>query len=214
MSAPRLNKSGRNGNRRNSSKRSNNMALISIGTNIFLYAGLEGIHEVKKAPPLFIDRVTSGVTFTCDAGGNIAQAFDLDPVGGTAAVPNWITRYGALFREYRVIKLIASIEALSPTAGKTLVTLDDINNTTPTLNLMNDQGYVVISNSVGSTDSHARLVWRLANFAEAGFVSTATTRTPCYFKAFTDNAHFLTPAAATTNFEISIVYTIQFRGRV
>lgn len=217
--ATRPNRRPRNLQRRNGPRTASNAsALQRIGSNnnIVLYDA-EAVHRldaVNKAPPHFTEKVKVVTSYTSSAGGTINIAHDADPVAGSGPVNAWSTRYQTLFREYRVVSIRVTAESLTGNAGKCMLTIDDANGTTPTTALMEDQGYVTLSNAVGSQDSHAGGKWTLADTGESSWILTSQGRTPCYIKLYTDNAFWAAPAAATTKIVLHVLYTIEFRGRV
>jgi hypothetical protein len=215
-SNPRNRRNRQSARNRNSSFNKTALLRLTAGNNITLYdaESMEKKASITKAPPHFTEVVQCRYNLTSSAGGDIAVALNTDPVAGTTAIINWATRYQSLFREYRVLVLRVKAESLSPTAGKTLLSMDDQSNIVPDVNSITDKRYVTFSNAVGSYDAHAGAKWLLGDLGEASWISTANSRTPCYVLLFTNTANWLTPAAATTNIGLTLTYTIEFRGRV
>jgi len=166
----------------------------------------------QKGPPLFFEIASASLVVQSSAGGTIAQAMDADPIAGFV-LNGWATRYATLFREYRILKVFFRIKALAANTGETRVTIDDRNNTTPTLALMEDQGYVTVENAVGAKDT-CFAEWVNNDISEAGFSLTSASMTPCYLKIYTDNASLNTPANNTTKFTVKATYHFCFKGRV
>lgn len=219
QSSRRLKSNRPNRNNRNRSSRNNNRSAlirISSNNNIVLYdaEAFDLTEKLTMAPPHFTEKVKAVTQYVSSGAGLIAAAHDCDPVAGSGPINAWATRYATLFREYRVVALRFVAESTNSTTGKTMVTIDDANGTAPTTALMEDQGYVMLSNAVGSNDSHCAGKWTLADTGESSWILTSQGRTPCYIKLYTDNAFWNTPAAATTKIVLHVLYTIQFRGRV
>jgi len=200
--------------RRKKEKRRPPLAQVGIKNGIFLYVDSLISDKVQKPPPQFFEVLQIYGTVACTGAGNIAAAITTDPIAGTNLVPNWATRYATLFREYRINRVVVHTVAMTGSAGLTWWTIDDINGTVPTLNAMEDQGFVETSNAVGVEGSRATLEWNLQNISEASWIATTVSEIPFYLKVYTDNANLLTPAVAVQLYELHIKYYISFRGRV
>jgi hypothetical protein len=161
-------------------------------------------------------RMPSGpvVLSTTVGTGLIAYVQAFDP---QADVTNWSSRFQSLFSEFRIKMVEVHLVALTNTQGQAVVWWDEAASTLttpPTFVEATERGQSFIPLSVNSSKSVHVYRWVPRDIKDLIFYSTNTTtfNTPVGFKLFTNNANYGSSVVATPAFNVTIFFTLEFRG--
>ena len=126
------------------------------------------------------------------------------------SVQNFATRFGALFEEYRVVRVKYSIRCFSSTnPGLFTHWIDEKQSAAPTsaeaLQKSNK------SFSCASPSPHV-LTWTANDPLDLQYQDIGSGANSAYYKIYTDTANFGSSATATAYGQIVPTYYIQFRG--
>ena len=127
-----------------------------------------------------------------------------------STVQNFGTRFGALFEEYRVVRVKFTVKTFSSTnPGLFVHWIDEKQGAAPTSAEALQKSSK--SFSCASPSPHT-LVWTANDPLDLQFVDIASGVNSAYYKVYTDNTNFGSSAAVTAYGQIFPVYHIQFRG--
>lgn len=152
---------------------------------------------------------STAVLSTTVTTGALASAISVDP---TAALANWATRFGAVFKEYRVIKAVLKMKMFSSTLpGQMNAWVDETLTGNPTS--AQAQEYQGVTTFPAGANEMTHIVkWVPHSPTELAYVPVATGSTNATFKIYTDNASFGSSIVATQYMTYQQIITIQFRG--
>jgi len=154
--------------------------------------------KVHGGPHLLTTTVTTGV---------VAAVTAIDPV---ADVVDWATRFGAMWREYRVVKAILEIELFSTTnSGILSYYPEEVTSSAPSAATMNHVTCKRIS-CADVTKRH-RHEWVPSGPSDLAYLQSTVSSAAAYFKIYTDTANFGSPAVVTVLGIYTVTYTIQAR---
>lgn len=136
----------------------------------------------------------------------------VQPIDVVADVPSWASRFESLFQEYRLVKVVSVVTALSNTTGLGHAWYNEVNASPPTFPESTEQGVNRFPLSVNSSKSFHRFVWKPRTINDMVFSSTAVSFVPASFKFFTNNANYGSSLTALQVVICEYEYTVQFRG--
>jgi len=149
------------------------------------------------------------IKLTSTATPTIASSLALS----AALVNTFTTRWGVVFREYLMLKCVATIKAVGGNAGTSVVYMDEINASAPTATTAGQNTHILVSNAVGYNNSTAIASWRLAEINDAGWTATSSTApVPVYLKVYSDTTVYGLAQASTDIFVVDFMVTFAFRG--
>jgi len=161
-------------------------------------------------------RMPSGpiVLSTTVGTGLIAYVQAFDP---QTDITNWSSRFQSLFSEFRLKSCEMHLCALSNTPGQAVVWWDEAASslaTPPTFVEATERGMSYIPISVNSSKSVHIYRWVPRDIKDLIFYSTNTTtfNSPVGFKLFTNNSNYGSSAIATPAFNVTLFFTLEFRG--
>jgi hypothetical protein len=147
------------------------------------------------------------------AAGNAAGVVAID----ISKISNFTTRFGALFKEYAIVgaRFELRMNNVVQGAGVIGVYLDEISATAPGAGSTLDSARVdVLISPQFTAGGSYRIDWTPRDILDLDYVSTGTTFTPLYLKAFCNVASFNTLAATTGDLIITGALAIELRGYV
>lgn len=145
-----------------------------------------------------------------DTAGGLTQVSNIN----AAQVNTFASRWGVVFEEYRIVKVVAHLLAVNNSqTGVSLVHWDEVNSGVPTLASAQNHRAKEIRNSPQAGESSVTMVWRPKDLNNEQWVQgTNTTFNPVYFKVYTDVANLGATSLTAQLFIVQFLYTIQFRG--
>lgn len=188
----------------------NSMAqLAASGRNTKYSVGLVS-PVISNPQPLIVIKLAGAQQLATTTGaGTLSRSFSVGP----ALINTFSSRYGAVFREFLITRVVATLRATAGNTGQTAAWFDELNATAPTAADAGQNTHVLISNAVGNEPSCATLVWRLAEINDAGFSDCATgSPSPCTLKLYTDANFGTTVAVSSPILMIDWMVTFIFRG--
>jgi hypothetical protein len=134
-----------------------------------------------------------------------------------ASIPNFSTRFGSTFQEYRIVGTRIKIRPINISAGQgyAIFAIDEKSSSAPTLANMQNRPHVEIvlpSTFDGNAALNREIQWIAHDLLDLQFTAIGTDVDPLYLLAFASVAGTLTSASTTATFEVSAVHRIQFRG--
>jgi hypothetical protein len=161
-------------------------------------------------------RVTSGpvVLTTTATTGLISFVQQMDP---QTDISNWNNRFASLFSEFRIKKVEVQLVTISNTTGQAVCWWDEAASTLttpPTFTEATERGLRYIPISVNSSRSIHKYVWVPRDIKDLIFYSTNTTTfaSPVGFKLFTNNTNYGSSVTPTQAFNMTLHFTLEFRG--
>jgi len=149
-------------------------------------------------PHLLTTTVTTGV---------VAAVTAVDPV---TDVNSWATRFGALWREYRVVKATLEIELFN-TANPGILSFypEEVTSSAPSAATVNN----VTTKRISCADVFKvhRHVWVPSGPQDLGYIQGTVSSASAWFKLYTDTANFGAPAVVTVLGVYTVTYVIQAR---
>lgn len=140
--------------------------------------------------------------------GAIASSISMDP---TTIVTNWATRFGSLYREYRVIAARARIVCFSSTNPGTLLCYwEEKDNAAPN----NAQAAEQAMKRFAAADVFKEhlMSWHAKDLLDLQYVNTSTASNPVYWKLYTDFTNSGSSIVATPYCTVDFRMVIEFRG--
>ncbi len=179
-----------------------------------VYFGRPLSYKADIGPIITIDLNQSRQTALFTAG-SVAYTTDIaNPVTG---MPSFTSRWGSVFREYRVIgcRWEAVLTTSAAGQGEIWFWMDEKSNATPTSTEATTAPHAVLTTAsafgANGVANMARGNWVADDLADLNFQSTATGFSPVYLKAFASNALTGTGASTTGTISIAISMRVQFR---
>jgi hypothetical protein len=153
--------------------------------------------KFEGTPILLTTTVTSGL---------IASS----TIFGFAQIPNWATRVGVLFEEYRIVKVKAILRCFS-TSNPGLFThwIDEKDPAAPTLAEANQKSTKQFQ--IASIPPRS-IAWTAHSPEDLGFKDITVDYNPATYKIYTNAANFGSSIVATNVAQVTFQYVIQFRG--
>ncbi len=149
------------------------------------------------------------------ASGVLAVSTDI--INMTAAVNTWSSRWGACFREYRVVgaRITARLSGSANPAGEIWMWLDEKSSTTPTS--ADAQGarravLPIFALAAGSPGSEAKLSWMPHDLIDLDFTQSNAAASDIYLKTYAAPGVTGTTTTTTATITITASYRVQFRG--
>jgi hypothetical protein len=171
-----------------------------------------GVHRpvISNPQPLVILKLQGqSQIVTATATGTISRSFSITP----ALVNNFATRWGVVFREFLITRVVCTVRATAGNTGQTAVWIDELNATAPTATDAGQNTHVLVSNATGNDPSVATLTWRLAEINDAGFNSAASgSPTPAIVKFYTDPNMGSAMTSGNSVLLFDTMLTVVFRG--
>ncbi len=134
----------------------------------------------------------------------------------TALVPNFSTRFGATFVEYRIIgyrgRFRTGVQSTSTSAGLLAVYLDEKSGSTPTASSALEHVRLELNIGQITSDKIYEIDWVANDLTDLDWTPIGTSVNPVWVKYYTDSANF---AAGGNSIVLATgAMRIQFRGLV
>jgi len=133
----------------------------------------------------------------------------------TSLIANWITRFAATFDEYCIVGMGLELRVNNTGTeqlGFAAFFLDEKDSAAPTAANMNGSSRVEIMMQDNYNPIKHRIDWKPSDVADLDWVSTGTSVTPVYLKAFSSVADTFTSANTAGRFIITGTLAVSFRG--
>jgi hypothetical protein len=156
--------------------------------------------KIKNSPDLITTTVTTGVAAISTG---IAPATD---------VQAWATRFQTLWKEYRVVKVVAEVELFSST-NSGLINLW-VGTTTGVPAAVDALATFPLKFNASAVDKVHTLTWIPDDPADLVYTLTSSSLVPATVKLYTDAGNFGAPIAVTNLGLLSLTYWVQFREYV
>lgn len=182
--------------------------LVTRGRNLS-YRFLPIMRLIRNATPIYNIKLKSAPTGVAFGGTSVvAQTITLN----AAQVSQFVSRWGTVFREYIITRIVVSVRAVRGIEGNTVLYLDEQNTSAPTASTAADSNSILMTNAVGSETSACELVWSLDNVADAQWALTSNTATnPVYLKLYTDSNYGSSNTTGSL-LMVEAMLTFAFRG--
>jgi len=148
-----------------------------------------------------------GLLQTTVATGVIAGSIPVT----ASIIPNFATRFGALFEEYRIVKVKSMLKCFSSTnPGLFVHWFDEKQSGAPTSAEALQKSMKTFS---ASSPSPHTIMWTASDPLDLEFTDIGTLSVnPVSYKVYTDNANFGSSIVSTAYGQITMNITLQFRG--
>jgi hypothetical protein len=199
-------------NNRSKAKNSNNrnsITTLATARNNFKYFYSDPLNSVASdGNAVHIIKIpgvaTSGTTLTGALAYNLAIS--------SGSITNFSTRFGAVFREYLIMKVVVKITATSPADSTNYAIthwyFDEVNSSAPTKNSTMNNVHIRVQN-MNNDKNAAILTWSPRDYSDALWNVTSVSYIPLYLKGYTDTTLSSTGSNA---FTVECLFTIAFRG--
>lgn len=158
-------------------------------------------------PTLQTKILTDAVKYTTTVTtGLIAQSYPVSE----ASITNFATRF-ATWSEFRLIRCKALIRMFSSVnPGVVKFWFEEKSSSTPTLG--NANAARSLTRNCSAVDDVHSLTWTASDPLDLEWTAISGTKTPVYFKFYTNNANMGSSVVATDYFMVQLDLTYQFRG--
>lgn len=186
------------------------MVSLALQKNNVHYSLQKPITIVQKPQPIIQMKLAGqAVRVTSTATPTIAQSQSLS----AALINTFTTRWGVVFREFLVLKIVCTIKALAGHEGTTAVYMDEISTTAPTAASAGQNTHLLLTNAVGYDNSTGVLSWTLAEINDASWtVTTGAAPVPVSLKIYSDSTTYGLVDPSADLFIVDYMLTVAFRG--
>jgi len=134
----------------------------------------------------------------------------------TNVIPNFSTRFGALFQEYRILGAHITIrQSVVPTgtiSGVTTFFLDEKSGAAPTASNALDRPRIEAANQLDNSDKVHSIKWVANDLLDLDYTAIGTLYTPVWMKVYTDITNFGSAATTTVGWIVSGAVRVELRG--
>lgn len=145
---------------------------------------------------------------TTSVAGTIADVYPLD----STKIVSFSSRFGQTFDEYRILRAVVNVRAISTVAGLSVFFFNEKSATAPGGADASERNATLVSNNSANPRSAFSLRWFARDLLDLQYSAIGTNYTPVYFKTFTDAGTYGTTAAVNNLWLVETVFTVEFRG--
>lgn len=203
------------GKKNGSGKLEKMLISASLPRSIIPKQGKTLSYAQSVGPVYQIDIVGGPITNAVAAG---ALAASSDVCNLTSTVQNFTTRWGAVFREYRIVgaRFMLKMYNAATAQGVVRVWPDEKASAAPAAADAQDARcieMIIQQQSVAAIGSTYEITWMPRDLTDLTFTNTTTGYSPVYLKYYT-SAAFGTAAGTSCTIYVAPTYRVQFRGLV
>lgn len=150
--------------------------------------------------------------FTTSAAGLGQLAYG---IGNFSAgnIQGWASRFENCFDEYRILKCRFDVIPLSANGnGVSNFWFDEKNSSAPTSNETTERIVRRVPNTSNDARSQFSMLWVAKDLLDLQYTQISVDVISAYFKVYTNNALWGTPAVAASYFTIQPVFFVEMRG--
>jgi hypothetical protein len=129
-----------------------------------------------------------------------------------ADISGFTTRFGSTFDEYRILGATFKIRPTGVNPGITRFWFDEKSSATPTVDDSYERVGLTLSNNSSDSRASTSMTWKARDLLDLQYTPIGTASTPAYFKIYTDNASYASPATVLPLWFRQVDLLVEFRG--